>query len=588
MNRQALGRTRLGGILWRVSFIVLLCGGANSLNAQLNITGSSLSLSVTASVNGQTASDGLNGNGYRNVAVFPQGYGFATSQASLNALISSALITIDAGVTSSAGIAFSPVPETQVGSANAQCAVALSFYLDVPQLLLFQMSGGGTTVSFSGPDTNFSGTNVPYSFFALPGSYSLTVLTVSSATFSGGTSLPPNPFPFGFSRRIRSHFTMQATPVTGPQIVSIPPNKYMVIGSSNTLTVQAYGTPPLAYQWIRNGTALTGATNTTLFLHPVSDAMSGSYTVVVTNAVGAVTSSVVNVLVFHPMPSVAQNGGTVFSSPGPEVTALTNGQVLTLLAAPDPGWKFLQWLGEAQGTNAVTTLRVRGTPCVRAVFGTPMSAVSSPSGSVLMEPMVATYPYGSMVRLTAVPSPGNHFASWSSPMGSTNNPLLFVVTNATPSLAAFHSALDGGFVALTVSATGSGQIGSYASRYPTNQLVLLRAIPDPGQDFLGWSGDASGSETNLSVVLNQNKVIAANFTKRPSLFVDPCGGGRREDGFQFTLNGDFGARYNISYSTNLLLWSPLVTLTNFFGISQFLDSATTNQRMRFYRAVVAP
>ncbi len=64
-----------------------------------------------------------------------------------------------------------------------------------------------------------------------------------------------------------------------------------------TFTVVASGTPPLAYQWRHNGTNLmdggtvTGATNATLLLSSAQLALAGTYSVIVSNAAGSVTSA---------------------------------------------------------------------------------------------------------------------------------------------------------------------------------------------------------------------------------------------------------------------------------------------------------
>lgn len=89
-------------------------------------------------------------------------------------------------------------------------------------------------------------------------------------------------------------------------------------------------------------------------------------------------------------------------------------------------------------------------------------------------------------------------------------------------------------------------------------------------------------------MLAQSKVITANFTKRPWLALGPCFGGEREAGFQLTLTGQFGGRYEIEQSSGLLNWSPLVSLTNTYGIWQMTDTDATNQTTRFYRAVNVP
>lgn len=63
-------------------------------------------------------------------------------------------------------------------------------------------------------------------------------------------------------------------------------------GAAFTNSATARGALPLAFQWFDNGVALTGQTNTTLVLNPVQTSSGGNYYVVVTNAYGAVTSTV--------------------------------------------------------------------------------------------------------------------------------------------------------------------------------------------------------------------------------------------------------------------------------------------------------
>ena len=83
------------------------------------------------------------------------------------------------------------------------------------------------------------------------------------------------------------------TVLVPPLIVQQPTNQQSVTGSNATFTVVATGTAPLYYQWWFNLTnLLTGQTNDTLILTNLTGASAGLYHVVVTNAVGAVTSQV--------------------------------------------------------------------------------------------------------------------------------------------------------------------------------------------------------------------------------------------------------------------------------------------------------
>ena len=76
-----------------------------------------------------------------------------------------------------------------------------------------------------------------------------------------------------------------------PPVITVQPVGQTVgVGTNVTLNVGAEGRPPLFYQWRWNGAALAGATNASLELSAVGLAAGGTYTVVVSNAFGKVTS----------------------------------------------------------------------------------------------------------------------------------------------------------------------------------------------------------------------------------------------------------------------------------------------------------
>ncbi len=86
-----------------------------------------------------------------------------------------------------------------------------------------------------------------------------------------------------------------------PPTIAIQPSSQSVVPGSNvTMSVTATGTAPLAYQWRSNGANLAGATTSVLSLPNVQQANSGSYSVIVTNPYGTVTSSVAVLTVLVP------------------------------------------------------------------------------------------------------------------------------------------------------------------------------------------------------------------------------------------------------------------------------------------------
>jgi pectate lyase len=88
---------------------------------------------------------------------------------------------------------------------------------------------------------------------------------------------------------------------TAPSIESNPEDQTALIGQDATFNVLASGTLPLGYQWYYNtNTVLTNATSSTLTLTNVQLAGAGTYSVVVTNAYGSVTSAVAQLTVSTP------------------------------------------------------------------------------------------------------------------------------------------------------------------------------------------------------------------------------------------------------------------------------------------------
>ncbi len=90
---------------------------------------------------------------------------------------------------------------------------------------------------------------------------------------------------------IQIRYSTEPTSPTAPIILVQPIGSTNDVGSSASLAVTAYGSAPLAYQWRKDGQPLAGATNSSLALLALQVNQAGSYSVVVTNALGSVTSS---------------------------------------------------------------------------------------------------------------------------------------------------------------------------------------------------------------------------------------------------------------------------------------------------------
>jgi hypothetical protein len=129
------------------------------------------------------------------------------------------------------------------------------------------ISGCATTNLIIG---NVSGTNV--------GSYRVILSNAAGSIISSNALLTIAPSP--------------------PMITQEPPNQGVVAGTTARFSVLAIGTKPFSYQWVFNTTNLTGATNASLILNNVQLNQAGTYAVVVSNTLGAATSSNATLSVF--------------------------------------------------------------------------------------------------------------------------------------------------------------------------------------------------------------------------------------------------------------------------------------------------
>jgi hypothetical protein len=94
-----------------------------------------------------------------------------------------------------------------------------------------------------------------------------------------------------------------------PGITTQPQDLTVTQGQSASFSVGASGTAPLNYQWSFNSTAVSDATNAWLTLTNIQTTQAGSYTVVVTNMAGSITSSVATLTVTNPVVTLSLGGG---------------------------------------------------------------------------------------------------------------------------------------------------------------------------------------------------------------------------------------------------------------------------------------
>jgi uncharacterized repeat protein (TIGR02543 family) len=219
---------------------------------------------------------------------------------------------------------------------------------------------------------------------------------------------------------------------------------------------------------------------------------------------------------------VLENQFAVILSANPAIGGLTNGSGsfdvdanVTVTATPNNGYAFVNWTsdGEEVSTDSSYTFAITAKTNLVANFEvkTYTLNVTAENGSVAKVPNEQNYNSGAQVVLTPTPATGYEFTSWSGDATGSNNPLT-VTMNSNKNITANFTAVATGFTLNVTAQNGSVSKNPDNVTYNNGDNVILTPTPDSGYEFTSWSGDATGTNNPLTVVMNSNKDITANFT----------------------------------------------------------------------------
>lgn len=121
---------------------------------------------------------------------------------------------------------------------------------------------------------------------------------------------------------------------------------------------------------------------------------------------------------------------------------------------------------------------------------------------------------GSSVTVTATPSAGYTFINWTK-VGAPTVPLSsdpsyqFNMAGNVDLVANFSQVQT--FTVIVAASPVAGGTTTGSGVYASGTSATIRAIPNSGYSFTGWSGDATGSTNPLTLTVNANKNITAIF-----------------------------------------------------------------------------
>ena len=315
--------------------------------------------------------------------------------------------------------------------------------------------------------------------------------------------------------------------VIDPVITNQPVGQTIYAGSTATLSVGSVGTTPLSYQWLKNGnppdgTNATGTQSPRLTLNSTLSADSASYSVLVSNLFGCVTSSVVTLNIKDPAIVTWPSSQTV--NPGQNVTFTTTVRGTLPLT--------IQWFKNGTAINNATNSTFVITNVTQSdvasywvvasnIVGVATSGVAVLSfNQAVVDPSDPSFP---MMLIGGVSAPvinalipqsngklliGGWFAT-------INNQPFFNIgrlnADATPDVS-FRAATDYGVSCMAVQTDGKLLIGGgFTTVNGTARKYLARLNTDGSLDS-GFAPIISSGVTCIAIQANGKILIGGSFT----------------------------------------------------------------------------
>ena len=326
-----------------------------------------------------------------------------------------------------------------------------------------------------------------------------------------------------------------------PTITAQPTNVTVAAGSAASFHVTASGTDPLTFQWRRNGGNLSGATNGFLTLPQVQTATEGNFTVVISNFVGSVTSTVATLTVLSPPVISAQPANQVVIE-GDDVSfavGASGSQPMTY------EWRFN---GSPIANSTNSSLDLFDVQSVTA--GSYSVSITNAAGAITSS--IATLTVMSPPQILNPPQPQRVLE---------NTPATFSVAANGAAPLAYQWRLN------TLTIAGA----------TNSTFALLSACASDAGDYDVLVSNPAGLATSepAALIVSVRPVLDA-----PLILSDGIP--------QLTMSGTPGDVYEVEASTNAVDWTLGASVTNVNGSAQFIDQAGVSQSQRFYRARLVP
>jgi uncharacterized repeat protein (TIGR02543 family) len=186
------------------------------------------------------------------------------------------------------------------------------------------------------------------------------------------------------------------------------------------------------------------------------------------------------------------------------------------------------------GNDEVFVFTRIGGVSISGLFTLTVNVSGPENAGAVSVPGETAHSSGRRVQVTAEPASGYVFIGWSGASSSTE-PAVTVTMDGNQTLTAhFRTAAEA--CALTVNrvpetggAVSFDSGGECAEGCAVGTSVTAVAVPARGYKFAGWSGAAASSDGSVTIVMNSDRTLTANFVKEPTYAIvanaSPAAGG---------------------------------------------------------------
>ena len=231
------------------------------------------------------------------------------------------------------------------------------------------------------------------------------------------------------------------------------------------------------------------------------------------------------------------------TNPSPGQYTYERGDTVDIHALPVSGNRFVQWacyVGNHYSPDTYVIMKEDET--VTAIFeeidtdDIDLEMTVVPYASGMTTPAVGhhTYPYGTVVNVSAVPDEGYVFKCWDGDVADQGNPNTTVTLTTHKKVSAWFEKIFVRTARLKMKVEpeeGGTTIPEPGNHdYPTGDTISISALPNAGYTFSHWDGDVEDPDSaDTDIILIENKTVKAVFlpsTVTLTVHIQPAQGGQ--------------------------------------------------------------